>query len=141
MGLRAMLEDNGFNTTMVLLRSGDERTTTEVFERYVRRLVALAGKQFDARLRDRVDVEDAVVSACRSFFARARRGEFNLAGWDELWSLLVIITLRKCARRLRDVKAARRDPRREMETRESGVRRRLAGSRSGAFAGGGGHPH
>jgi hypothetical protein len=52
-----------------------------------------------------------------SFFARARRGEFDLAGWDELWSLLVIITLRKCARRLREVKAARRDPRREIESR------------------------
>ena len=112
-----MLEDDGFEATMVRLRSGDERAATEVFERYVRRLVVLAGKQLDTRLRHRVDVEDAVVSACRSFFARARRGEFNLTGWDELWSLLVIITLRKCARRLRDVKAARRDPRREVEAR------------------------
>jgi RNA polymerase sigma-70 factor, ECF subfamily len=111
-----MHEDNGFKATMVRLRSGDEQAATEVFGRYVRRLVALAGKQFDTRLRDRVDVEDAVVSACRSFFARARRGEFNLTGWDELWSLLVIITLRKCSRRLRDVKAARRDPRREIES-------------------------
>jgi RNA polymerase sigma-70 factor, ECF subfamily len=112
-----MIKDNGFEATMVRLRSGDEQAATEVFGRYVRRLVALAERQFEARLRVRVDVEDAVNSACRSFFARARRGEFDLAGWDELWSLLVIITLRKCARRLREVKATRRDPRREIESR------------------------
>jgi RNA polymerase sigma-70 factor (ECF subfamily) len=110
-----MLEDESFDVMMTRLRSGDDAAATEVFQRYVGRLIALAGKQFDARMRDRIDVEDAVLSACKSFFLRARRGAFDLSGWDELWSLLVTITLRKCARRSRDMTAARRDPSREVD--------------------------
>jgi RNA polymerase sigma factor (sigma-70 family) len=108
-----MFEDEPFDVTMVRLRSGDGAVETAVFRRYLRRLIALAGERYDARLRDRVDVEDAVLSAFRSFFSRAGRGEFDLAGWGELWSLLAIITLRKCSRRHRALRAARRDPLRE----------------------------
>jgi RNA polymerase sigma-70 factor (ECF subfamily) len=119
-----MFEDNPFDATMAQLRCGDEAAASAVFRRYVRRLIALAGAQFDARMRDRADVEDAVLSALRSFFARAGRGEFDLADWDELWSLLAIITLRKCARRRRALKAACRDPSQELasqgDTREVG---------------------
>jgi RNA polymerase sigma factor (sigma-70 family) len=109
-----MFDDGSFQTTMAQLLSGDHTAAAHVFERYVRRLIALAGKQLDAQTRQRIDVEDAVLSACKSFFLRARRGEFDLSGWDELWSLLAVITLRKCARRRRDLKAARRDPAREV---------------------------
>jgi RNA polymerase sigma-70 factor (ECF subfamily) len=108
-----MVEDDSFGAAMAGLRTGDNAAAADVFGRYVRRLVALAGKRYDARLRDRLDVEDAVLSACKSFFLRARRGEFELTGWDELWALLVVITLRKCARRHRSLRAARRDPLRE----------------------------
>jgi RNA polymerase sigma-70 factor (ECF subfamily) len=109
-----MFDDDSFQATMAELRSGDEAAAAQVFKRYIRRLIALAGKQLDAQTRKRIDVEDAVLSACESFFLRARRGEFDLTGWDELWSLLAVITLRKCARRRRDLKAARRDPAREV---------------------------
>jgi RNA polymerase sigma-70 factor (ECF subfamily) len=110
-----MFEYEPFDATMERLRSGDEAAASEVFQRYLRRLIALAGKQFDARGRERADVEDAVVSAFRTFFARAGRGEFDLTGWGQLWSLLAVITLRKCARRRRALKAARRDPSREVD--------------------------
>jgi RNA polymerase sigma factor (sigma-70 family) len=109
-----MFDDEPFDATMVRLRSGDDAAATAVFRRYLRRLIALAGKQFDARLRERADVEGAVLSAFRSFFSRAGRGEFDLTGWGELWSLLAVITLRKCSRRRRALKAARRDPYREV---------------------------
>jgi RNA polymerase sigma-70 factor (ECF subfamily) len=110
-----MFEYEPFDATMERLRSGDEAAATEVFRRYLRRLIALAGKQFDARERERADVEDAVVSAFRTFFSRAGRGEFDLTGWGQLWSLLAVITLRKCARRRRAMKAARRDTNREVD--------------------------
>jgi RNA polymerase sigma-70 factor (ECF subfamily) len=110
-----MFEYEPFDATMERLRSGDEAAAAEVFHRYLRRLIALAGKQFDAQTRERADVEDAVLSAFRTFFARAGRGEFDLAGWGQLWSLLAVITLRKCARRRRALKAARRDPSREVD--------------------------
>jgi RNA polymerase sigma factor (sigma-70 family) len=110
-----MFEYEPFDATMERLRSGDEAAATAVFQRYLRRLIALAAKQFDARMRERADVEDAVLSAFRTFFSRAGRGEFDLTGWGQLWSLLAVITLRKCARRRRALKAARRDPAREVD--------------------------
>ncbi len=64
-----------------------------------RRLIALAASRFETWLRERADVEVVVLSAYKSFFLRNNRGEFDLAGWDELWALLTIITLRKCRKR------------------------------------------
>jgi RNA polymerase sigma factor (sigma-70 family) len=114
-----MFEYEPFDATMERLRSGDEAAATAVFQRYLRRLIALAAKQFDARSRERADVEDAVLSAFRTFFSRAERGEFDLTGWGQLWSLLAVITLRKCARRRRALKAARRNPSRELDAQSA----------------------
>ncbi len=43
-----MFDYEPFDATMERLRSGDEAAATAVFQRYLRRLVGLAGKQFDA---------------------------------------------------------------------------------------------
>jgi DNA-directed RNA polymerase specialized sigma24 family protein len=80
-----------------------------VFRRYARRLVGLAARRFDGQMRERIDVEDAVLSACKSFFLRCRQDAFDLANWDELWSILAMITLRKCGHRFEHARAARRD--------------------------------
>ena len=40
-------------------------------------------------------------------------GEYDITGWESLWSLLVVITLRKCGHRVEYFRAARRDVRRE----------------------------
>jgi RNA polymerase sigma-70 factor, ECF subfamily len=108
-----MSDDDSFNELMARLRSGDEAAETLVFRRYVQRLIALAGRQFETRIREKVDVEGVVQSVCKSFFLRQRRAEFDLAGWDELWSLLAMITLRKCAKRRDYLRAARRNAQRE----------------------------
>jgi RNA polymerase sigma-70 factor (ECF subfamily) len=105
--------DDDFDEVMARLRAGDDAAETLVFRRYAGRLVALAARQFDARMRDRADVENVVLSAYRSFFGRQARGEFDLADWQGLWSLLAVITLRKCSKRRRHLRAARRDARRE----------------------------
>lgn len=105
-------EDGGFKELMVRVRAGDDAAETVVFRRYVRRLIALAGKQFDAWMRDHADLENLVLSAYKSFFLRHRRDEYELDGWHSLWSLLVIITLHKCTRRRNHLRAARRDIRR-----------------------------
>ena len=65
-------------------------------------------------MRDQADVENVVLSAYKSFFLRNQRGEFDLADWDELWSLLAMITLRKCTKRRKHLRAARRDAGREV---------------------------
>ena len=48
--------------------------------------MGLAAQQFDGWMRDRIDVEDAVLSACKSFFLRCRQDAFDVADWDELWA-------------------------------------------------------
>ena len=110
----AMGSDATFDEVMRRVRAGDESAETALFQQYVRRLIALAARQFDARMRDRADVELVVLSACKSFFLRNRRGEFQVDDWGELWSVLAMITLRKCAKRLRHLRAARRDAGREV---------------------------
>src|SRR5262245_32054741 len=85
----------------------------EAFERFTRRLVGLARTHLDGRLRHKVDPEDVVQSAYKSFFLRYGEGALAAEGWDGLWGLLTMITLRKCADRARYYRAERRDLSRE----------------------------
>jgi len=89
-----------------------------VFERFTRRLIGLARAQLDARLRQRIDPEDVVQSAFKSFFVRYGEGELAAEGWDGLWGLLTVITLRKCAKRVRYHRAERRNVAREAASAE-----------------------
>jgi DNA-directed RNA polymerase specialized sigma24 family protein len=108
--------DDGFEELMARVRAGDNMAETVVFRRYVRRLIALAARQFDPWMRDQADVENVVLSAYKSFFLRNRREEYDLADWDALWSLLAIITLHKCTRQRNHLRAARRDVRRQVHS-------------------------
>lgn len=90
---------DSFTGLMDRLRAGDNAAAEEVFVRFARRLVGLAQSRLDPRLRTKVDPEDVVQSAYKSFFVRQREGQLAIGGWDSLWGLLTIITLRKCADR------------------------------------------
>jgi RNA polymerase sigma-70 factor (ECF subfamily) len=103
-----------FDDVMVRLRSGDGAAAADVHRRFVRRLVALAQRQFEPWVRAKADHEDVVQSAFKSVFARLERGEFALDDWDDLWSLLTMITVRKCRRRRAALRARRRDVAREV---------------------------
>jgi RNA polymerase sigma-70 factor (ECF subfamily) len=85
------------------------------FERFTRRLIGLARGHIDARLRHKVDLEDVVQSAYKSLFLRYGDDALAAEGWDGLWSLLTVITLRKCADRARYYQAECRDVRREQK--------------------------
>ena len=85
-----------------------------------RRLVGLARGQL-APLRNKVDPEDVVQSAYKSFFLRYGEGALAAEGWDGLWGLLTAITLRKCADRVRYHRARRRDLAREAPAGEEGA--------------------
>jgi DNA-directed RNA polymerase specialized sigma24 family protein len=90
------------------------RTFTQAdFERFTRRLIGLARTHIDARLRHKIDLEDVVQSAYKSFFLRYGDGALAAEGWDGLWGLLTVITLRKCAERARYLRAGCRDVGRE----------------------------
>ncbi|MSQ97502.1 MAG: sigma-70 family RNA polymerase sigma factor [Gemmataceae bacterium] len=77
------------------VRDGDERAAEQLFRRYAERLIAVAAARLSEKLARRVDPEDVVQSAYRSFFVRARRGGYVLRRSGDLWRLLVGITLHK----------------------------------------------
>ncbi len=106
-----MPPDQSFQKLMARLRAGSPDAAARVFDRFAGRLVALARRRLDGPLRAKLDAEDVLQSVYRSFFRRC--GEFHLDGWDGLWSLLVLLTVRKCGRQAEHYRAARRDVRRE----------------------------
>jgi RNA polymerase sigma-70 factor (ECF subfamily) len=108
-----MAAHESFQEVMARLRAGDEAAATEVFARFARRLIALARLHLDDRLRQKVDPEDVLQSVFKSFFLRQDRGEFDLGGWDSLWALLSLLTIRKCGRQADHFQALCRDVRRE----------------------------
>lgn len=95
-------------------QTGDEAAAAAVFARYGERLVRLAQSRLAARLATRVDPEDIVQSAYRSFFCAAREGRFTWERDGDLWRLLVEVTLHKLYRQAERHGAARRSVDREL---------------------------
>jgi RNA polymerase sigma-70 factor (ECF subfamily) len=93
-------------------RDGD--AAREVFRRFAQRLIALAHHRFHAAFNNRVEPEDVVQSAYKSFFRRFDGGELEVGSWDSLWGLLTVITLRKCSERVAYHRAQCRDVTREV---------------------------
>ena len=85
-----------------------------VFEQFSRRLIGLARVHLDGRLKHKVDPEDVVQSAYKSFLLRYGDGALAAEGWDGLWGLLTLITIRKCADRARYYEADCRNVGREV---------------------------
>jgi RNA polymerase sigma-70 factor (ECF subfamily) len=98
-----------FPDWMARLRAGDAGAAAEVFRRFAGRLIGLARSRLDGWVRAKEDPEDVVQSVYKSFFMRCGAGQFELGTWDELWSLLTVLTLRKCAGRAEHFRARRRD--------------------------------
>ena len=109
-----MVHDGSVTRLIQLLRSDDsvERDLAAqlIWRRYFRDLLELARNNLNKRIRRREDEEDVLQSMYKSFCLRQQRGEFDLAGRDALWKLLVTITLRKArntakkqGREMRDV--------------------------------------
>jgi len=84
-----------------------------VWGRYFQELLLLARNHLSAQIRSREDEEDVLQSMYKSFCIRQRRGDFDLANRDELWNLLVRITLRKARNTANRHLQGKRDVRRE----------------------------
>ena len=91
-----------------------------LFEQFSRRLIGLARTQLDVRLKHKVDPEDVVQSVYKSFFRRYGDDTIASQGSDGLWSLLTLITLRKCADRARYYRAERRNVAQEAASAAAG---------------------
>jgi RNA polymerase sigma-70 factor (ECF subfamily) len=104
---------NSFADFLSRLQAGDADAAHELFRRFTGQLIALARRRVEGGLRHKVDPEDVVQSAYKSFFARYRDAKLEMGHWDGLWGLLTVITLRKCSERFAYHRAARRDAARE----------------------------
>ena len=84
------------------LKSGDPEAIERLWGDYFQRLVGLARKLLPQSARRDSDEEDVALSAFQSLCKGAAAGRFpKLDDRDDLWRLLVVITLRKARRALR----------------------------------------
>lgn len=77
------------------LVAGKDQTVTEFWQLYGSRLQAVASKNLALNLRRRAEPDDIVQSVCRTFFRRAKDGQFQFDDSEQLWRLLYAITLTK----------------------------------------------
>ena len=109
-----MDNEASFADLIAKLRQGDPAAAERIFRTFARRLVGLARTRLTQDVRGKTDPEDVVQSVFRSFFTRQAQGQFEVAGWHDLWSLLAVITLRKSGHKVEHFRAACRDVTREV---------------------------
>jgi RNA polymerase sigma-70 factor (ECF subfamily) len=90
-------------------QAGDEKAATELYYRYLEKLVSVAQRRLSAKLAARLDAEDIVQSVFRSFFGRAQKGMFVFKDDDDIWKLLVQITVHKTLKHVAYHRRAKRD--------------------------------
>jgi RNA polymerase sigma-70 factor (ECF subfamily) len=107
------------------LRAADSQERNDaarrIWERFAPRLCILARNRLNARIRVREDENDVVQSMFQSFFTAQQQGERAPQNRDELWRLLVWMTLCKVANAAHHHQRVRRDVRREQAPAGSSV--------------------
>lgn len=101
--------DSQIRPLISLVRSGDQDAAEAVFDRYAQQLARLAERHLSRRVTQRVDGDDVAQSVFRTFFRRTERGDFRIHSSDQLWKLLVTITIRKAQMQGRRHGAGMRD--------------------------------
>jgi DNA-directed RNA polymerase specialized sigma24 family protein len=105
-----MSYEGSITRCLAQLRAGDRAAAQELWDRYFRRLVGLAREALRGLPRRAAqDEEDAALSAFDSFYRRAEAGEFSwMEDRDDLWNLLLVVTVRKALNLARRERRARR---------------------------------
>ena len=91
-----------------LYQSGQSEAATALFDRYIARLLSLVRSRIGQKLKRRIDAEDVVQSAYRSFFVHAKEERYQLEKAGDLWRLLATITLNKLRSQVEKQTAAKR---------------------------------
>ncbi|TWT40053.1 RNA polymerase sigma factor [Thalassoglobus neptunius] len=76
-------------------QAGEPIASAELFNQFSDRLVELASQNIHPQLIKRFDGEDVVQSVFRTFFRRQNEGTLNICHSQQLWKLLVAITICK----------------------------------------------
>ena len=110
-------DDEALPEFLERLKNGSESASREVFDRYCERLMLLARRRIGQRMAGRMDPEDVIQSAFRTFFVHVQNDEFRFEKSGDLFKLLVRITVHKALRQIAHHRAAKRNP--AMETGHS----------------------
>src|SRR5262249_49513623 len=119
---------HGSVTRLIQLLQSDDAAQREVaarqiWGRYFGNLLQLARSNLSRRIRRREDEDEVLQSMYKSYCMRQQRGECELASRDDLWRLLVTITLRKARNTAKKHKRESRDVAREAIDRDEGEER------------------
>ena len=95
-------------------KAGSESAARELFDKYCERLMKLAKRRIGQRMTSRIDPEDVIQSAFRTFFTRVRNDEFEFHQEDDLFKLLVRLTVHKTLRQIAHHRAQKRNPEQEV---------------------------
>ena len=91
-------------------QAGDDDAARKLFDRYCEQLMRLAKRRIGQRMASRFDPEDVIQSAFRTFFVHLKDGDFSFEREDDLFKLLVRLTVRKTLRRIQYHLAGKRNP-------------------------------
>ncbi|MEZ6141929.1 MAG: ECF-type sigma factor [Zavarzinella sp.] len=81
------------------IKSGDDKAAHQIWEKYFHRLVGVGRRIISKAHGITSDEEDVALSAFKSFCLRAREDRFpKLEDREDLWKILLTITLRKAFR-------------------------------------------
>jgi DNA-directed RNA polymerase specialized sigma24 family protein len=93
------------------IKNGEANAAQQLTEVFYRRLVGLARQRLGQTPRGPADEEDVALSALSSFFEGIAKGRFpQLSDRDDLWRLLVHITVRKAIDQINYERRKRRRP-------------------------------
>ena len=95
-----------------VFRRGNQDAATQLYLRYAKRLRALVKEQCSNELARRLEEDDIVQSVFRTFFTGAKQGLYKVPGGQDLWKLLLVISLNKIRAKGAYHSAAKRDARR-----------------------------
>lgn len=87
----------------------------QIWNQYGDALLRLAQRNVGPSIRRREDEHDVLQSVFKSFCIRQERGQFDLSDRNDLWTVLVTLTLRKVANTFARHARQRRDFRRDVE--------------------------
>jgi RNA polymerase sigma-70 factor, ECF subfamily len=103
--------DTSDRSLLQRLRHGEESAATALYLRYARRLLALAQARTSSDLAAKEEADDIVQSVFKSFFRKASAGLYDVPEGEELWNLLLVITINKIRAKGNYHRAAKRDMR------------------------------
>ncbi len=76
-------------------RGGCQDAATQLYERYAHRLYALVKSKCPRELAACVEADDLLQSVFAIFFQKASKGCYDVPAGEDLWKLLLVITLNK----------------------------------------------